>query len=207
MSSLLSTIGIGIVVFASTNIDDIFVVAAFFADSRLRYRSVVVGQFLGMGALVLASALAALLALAIPKGWVALLGFVPLFLGLRRLLMLRGGIGGEKEHIEEHLIQDQEHMVEHRVHSQVLAVAAVTVANGGDNLGVYIPLFATAPNAIVAYALIFAVMTAVWCALGYSLVNNRVLGGPIRHYGHVVLPFVLIALGIYILSDALVLLR
>lgn len=207
MGSLLSTIGIGTLVFASTNIDDIFLIAAFFADSRLRYRSVVAGQFLGIGVLVLASVLAALLALAIPEGWIALLGFVPLFLGLRGLLMLRGGIGGGKDDIEEHLLQDQERTAEHRLHSQVLAVAAVTVANGGDNLGVYIPLFATAPNAIVTYLLIFAVMTAVWCVLGYSLANNRVLGGPIRRYGHVALPVVLIALGIYILSGALALLR
>jgi len=207
MSSLLSTIGIGIVVFASTNIDDIFVLAAFFADSRVRRRSVVVGQFLGVGALVLASALAAMLALAIPEGWVALLGLVPLFLGLRRLLMLRRGVGGKQGNVEAHLTQDKEHMAEHRFHSHLLTVAAVTAANGGDNLGVYIPLFATAPDSVGAYALIFAAMTAIWCALGYALVNNRVLGGPIRRYGQVALPFVLIALGICILSDALVLFR
>lgn len=206
MSSFLSTTGIGVVVFVSTNIDDIFLVAAFFADSRLRNFSVVAGQFLGIGALVLASALAALMALAIPEGWIALLGFVPLFLGMRKLLRLRGDVGRETSNSEEHLVRE-ERKLEPRFHSQILAVAAVTVANGGDNLGVYIPLFATAPSAIVAYALIFAVMTAIWCALAYSLVNNQVVGGQIRRYGQVVLPFVLIALGIHILSDALVLTR
>jgi len=34
-----------------------------------------------------------------------------------------------------------------------------------------------------------------------------VLGGAIRRYGHIILPVVLIALGIYILSDAVVLLH
>jgi cadmium resistance protein CadD (predicted permease) len=207
MSSLVSDLGIGVAVFASTNIDDIFLLAAFFADPRLRHRSIVVGQYLGIGALVLASALAALFALALPGGWVALLGVVPLLLGLRRLLALRtdtvGGEGGD----EQHRIQDQEHKTERRLRSQALAVASVTVANGADNVGVYVPLFATAVEAIPTYALTFAVMTGVWCALGYLLVNNRILGGAIRRYGHVVLPIVLIALGAYILSGALVLIR
>jgi cadmium resistance protein CadD (predicted permease) len=132
---------------------------------------------------------------------------VPLFLGLSKLLALRRDTVGEEAGSNEHRIQDQEHNAERRLHSQILAVASVTVANGGDNIGVYVPLFATAREAIATYVLTFAVMTGVLCALGYLLVNNKVLGGAIRRYGHVILPIVLIALGIYILSGALVLLR
>ena len=207
MSWLISDVGVGIVVFVSTNIDDLFLLAAFFADPRLRHRSIVVGQYVGIGALVLVSALAALLALALAAGWVALLGVVPLFLGLRGLGALRGDTVGDEAGSNEHRIQDLEHNAERRLHSQILAVASVTIANGGDNVGVYVPLFATHPEAIVTYTLAFAVLTGVWCALGYLLVNNRVLGGRIRRHGHVILPIVLIALGIYILSGALVLLR
>jgi len=206
MSSLISDLGIGIVVFASTNIDDIFLLAAFFADPRLRARSIVIGQYLGIGALVLVSALAALLALAFPAGWVALLGAVPLLMGLWKLLALRTDAVSAESASEEHRVQDSEHHAERTLHSQVLAVAVVIVANGGDNVGVYVPLFATAFERITLYALTFAVMTGVWCALGYLLVNNKVLGGAIRRYGHVVLPVVLIALGLSILSGALVLL-
>lgn len=207
MTSLVSELGIAIVVFGSTNIDDIFLLAAFFADPRLRHRSVVMGQYLGIGALVLASALAALLALTLPEGWVALLGVVPLLLGLSKLLALRTDAAGGEGGSEAHRIQDQERSAERGLRSQVLAVASVTVANGGDNLGIYVPLFATAPESIATYALTFAVLTGVWCALGHLLVHNRVLGGAIRRYGHVVLPIVLIGLGVYILSGALVLLR
>jgi len=207
MTSPVSDLGIGIVVFASTNIDDMLLLAAFFADPRLRRRSIVAGQYLGIGALVLASASAALLALALPDGWVALLGVVPLLLGLSKLPALRTGTIGGGGGSEERRLQDQEHNAERGLRSQALAVASVTVANGGDNIGVYVPLFATALDAIAIYALTFAVMTGVWCALGYLLVNNRILGGTIRRYGHVALPIVLIALGVYILSGALVLLH
>ena len=136
MSSLVSDLGVGIVVFASTNIDDIFLLAAFFADPRLCPSSIVVGQYLGIGALVLVSALAALLALAFPDGWVALLGVVPLLLGLTKLLALRADTVGGEGVSEEHRIQGREHDAERGLHSQVLVVASVTVANGGDNVGV-----------------------------------------------------------------------
>lgn len=201
---LLSILGIGVVVFVSTNLDDIFLLSAFFADPRLRPRSVVAGQFLGIGALVAASALAALAALVIPEGWTALLGIVPLVLGVRGLLALRRGAEADAG---EARTWATERSAGRRTRSQALAVAGVTVANGGDNLGVYIPLFASAPAAIPVYAALFAVMTAAWCWMGYRLVNNRWAGTPLRRYGHVILPFVLIALGFYILSGARVLVR
>ncbi|MDP1902336.1 MAG: cadmium resistance transporter [Rubrivivax sp.] len=207
MSALLSDLGMAAAVFVATNLDDIFLLAAFFADPRLRHRSIVVGQYLGIGALVLASALAALFALALPAGWVALLGAVPLLMGLSRLWALRTETFDEQGGGEAHRIQNQEHKAERGLGSQVLAIASVTVANGGDNIGVYVPLFASAIETIALYALTFAVMTGVWCALGRSLVNHRLLGGAIQRYGHVALPIVLIALGAYILSGARVLIR
>lgn len=207
MSALLSDLGIGIAVFFSTNIDDLFLLAAFFADTRLNRLSIVLGQYLGIGALVLVSAVAALLALTIPDGWIALLGLVPLLMGLAKLRALRVSAADTEDDSDARRIQEQEHTAERRLGLPVLAVASVTVANGGDNVAVYVPLFATAFDAIATYALTFAVMTGVWCALGYLLVNNNVLGGAIRRYGHIIVPVVLIALGIYILSDAVVLLR
>ena len=207
MSALASDLGIAIAVFFSTNIDDLFLLAAFFADTRLHRRSIVIGQYLGIGALVLASALAALLALTIPDGWIALLGLVPLFMGLAKLRALRAGGVDAKGDGDERRAQEQEHAAERRLGLPALAIASVTIANGGDNVAVYVPLFATAFDSIATYALTFAVMTGVWCAIGYLLVNNNVIGGAIRRYGHIILPVVLIALGIYILSGASVLFR
>lgn len=91
--------------------------------------------------------------------------------------------------------------------SQALTVAGVTIANGGDNLGVYIPLFAREPGQVPMFATVFGGMTVLWCLAGYRLVHNRLVGAPIRRHGHVVLPFVLLALGLWILADARVLLR
>jgi cadmium resistance protein CadD (predicted permease) len=206
MADLLGVLGVAVVVFASTNVDDVFLLAAFFADPHLRARSVVTGQFLGIGALVAASAAAAWASLAVPEGYPALLGAVPLALGLRSLWALRRS-GGEAEEPEAGEVQAAEARAERRTHSQVLAVAGVTAANGGDNLGVYIPLFAREPRLIPLYAGVFTAMTVLWCFAGYRLVQNRVVGAQVRRYGHLALPIVLIALGLWILSGAGVLIQ
>jgi len=92
-----AALGVAVVVFASTNVDDVFVLAAFFADPRLRVRAIVLGQFLGIGALVAASAAAACAWLAMPDGYPALLGVVPLALGLQKLWGLRRSGRSETE--------------------------------------------------------------------------------------------------------------
>ena len=198
---LLPTIGVAVVVFASTNVDDVFLLAAFFADPQLRARSVVAGQFVGIGLLVAASAAAAWASLAVPPGYPALLGVVPLVLGLVKLWGLRD----DRDATE--LPEAANVRPERGLHSQALAVAAVTVANGGDNLGVYVPLFAREPALIPLYAIVFGAMTALWCAAGRRVVAHPTLGAGLRRYGHVVLPVVLIAVGLWILADARVLLR
>lgn len=203
MLEIFAQCGIAIVVFVSTNIDDIFLLAAFFADKKLKTRSIVLGQCLGIGGLVAVSTVVAWLAIALPEGWISLLGLLPLYLGLSQIKSLWANADDAEEEAE---IQLQEHAVERSVGSQMVAVAGVTVANGGDNLGVYIPMFANSLSSIPLFIAVFAVMTLLWCLLGYVLVNNRVFGHLIRKYGHKILPIVLTLLGLDILSGALVLL-
>ena len=137
MNTFVSDLGIGMVVFASADIDDLFLLAAFFADTRLRRRTIVIGQYLGIGALVLVSALAALMALTISEGWVALLGLAPLLLGLTKLRAMRVSAAGRDGDSDARRIQEQEHSAERWLRSPVLAVATVTIANGGDNFAVF----------------------------------------------------------------------
>jgi len=195
---------VGILVFVTTDIDDLVVLALLYADPQLRHRAIVVGQLLGIGVLTATSAVAAAAALAIPSGWTALLGFAPLLLGLRKLLRDKAG---EDEVIAQEHVREGPQRTRENIYSQTLAVSSITIANGGDNLGVYIPLFASAPRVAPLYALIFAAMTVIWCLIGYGIVNNPWLGEHIRRYGYIALPFVLIGLGLYILSGALVLFR
>lgn len=194
---MLETLLVGVGLYASTNIDDIFLTMAFFADRRLGRSAVVVGKFAGIFALSLVSLAAAAFSLVVPAEYVALLGLVPLGLGIHRLWTSRkddaegdgGGDGIEK--------------APSAFLAQVGSVAGVTAANGGDNLGVYVPVFARDLSVVPIYLAVFAAMTVVWCVGGYLLVSHRLVAGTMQRLARVLLPYVLILLGLWILSDAI----
>jgi cadmium resistance transport/sequestration family protein len=191
---LFGNLGIGIVLFASTNVDDIFVLLGFFADRKFRTGQVIIGQYLGIAALCGASALASLVSLVIPAAYIGLLGLAPIFLGLKKLWTLRQGPETE---------DPEDHEKTSIGHGNIVAVAAVTIANGGDNISIYTPLFATRTiDEITIMAIVFALMTALWLGIAHFLVNHPTIGAPIRRYGHQVVPFVLVALGFFILYEA-----
>ena len=184
---MLEHVTVGAVAFAVTDIDDLVLLALWFSQPRRRVASIVLGQYLGIGALVAVSIAAALLALAVPVHWLVWLGLLPIGLGIRLLL------AGDDD--------DEEGAA--AAATSPLAVTAVTIANGGDNLGVYIPLFASQPGATMTYILIFAVGTAVWCGLGYALVSHPVAAHALQRWGHRILPWALIAIGAHILVSGI----
>jgi len=195
MENLFGILGIAVVLFASTNVDDIFVLLGFFADPKFRPRQVVIGQYLGIAALYAASVLASLISLVIPAAYIGLLGLAPIFLGLKKLWMLREGSGADDA--------PEDHEKVSAGHGNIVAVAAVTIANGGDNISIYTPLFATrAIDEIAVIAIVFVLMTALWLGVAHFLVNHPTIGRPIRRYGHRAVPFVLVALGTLILYEA-----
>ena len=186
---------LGITLFAATNIDDTFVLLGFFADPKYRAHRVVIGQYLGIATLVAISLLAALIALVIPPAYVGLLGLLPIAIGARKLIDLWGGRDRKEEELERHPAS--------AARGQVLAVAAVTIANGGDNIGVYTPVFAVRSGIETAVIIaVFVLMTAMWCAIAHWLVHHRTIGAPIRKYGHLILPPLLIGLGLSVLLEA-----
>jgi cadmium resistance protein CadD (predicted permease) len=209
MEQILPLLGMSVIVFVSTNIDDLLLLSAFFADPGFTPAQVVAGQFLGIAALVIASVACALLAVRVPDGWIGLLGLAPLALGLRGLWALWRGSGAREAGVADEA-DEADRAREPRGGAsrfKAIAVAGVTLANGGDNLGVYIPLFSSSPAHIPLHAAVFAGMTGAFCALGHRLVNHPIVGTRIRRSGRAALPFILIGLGLWILSDALVLVR
>ena len=192
MIELLTLIGLSIVVFVSTNIDDIFLLLGFFADRRLRASRIATGQLLGISVLVGASVLASLISLIVSPAYVGLLGLLPIGIGVKGLLE----IGGGSDLVSPHEARGD-------AFGQIASVAAVTIANGGDNLGVYIPWFAIlSAGQILVVVLVFAAMTILWLVTARWLVDHRTVGSPIRQYGHLAMPFVLLALGVWIVHQA-----
>ncbi len=196
MEYYLALISIAIVLFVTTNIDDIFILLGFFSDPKFKLRQVILGQYLGITALYGISVIGSLIALVISPVYVGLLGLVPVFIGLKKIWELRNSAAADEEELHNHSVTANGN-------SNLIAVAAVTVANGADNISIYVPLFATKSGYDIALiGVIFAVMTMVWLISANWLVNHRSIGAPIRRYGHKVLPFILVALGFFILYEA-----
>lgn len=85
---MIETVLAAIAAFFGTNIDDIFINTIFFAqaDSKQEVRAVVVGKYLGMGILVLASLFGAFFLSGIPQTYIGLLGLVPIALGIKEII-------------------------------------------------------------------------------------------------------------------------
>jgi len=175
--------------FAATNIDDIFVLTLFFSQLSRAFRPahIVAGQYLGFSALVAISLVGFLGARALPRTWIGFLGVAPILIGIRRWI-----------HRHDPPRQD------HGSHgTSITSVAVVTFANGGDNIGIYTPLFASSDTARLAVTLsIFYVLLALWCLLGYYITRHPTVARMLAHYGHVIVPFVFVSLGIYILLQS-----
>ena len=78
----------------------------------------------------------------------------------------------------------------------------MTFANGGDNIGVYVPVFAVAGiGSMVGYAVVFLIGVAIWCAVGLYFAQRPAIAGMLTRWGHVILPVVLIAIGLVILVE------
>jgi cadmium resistance protein CadD (predicted permease) len=175
--------------FASTNVDDAFVLLAFFADPDLKTSHVVAGQYVGMAALTVAALLASSLVLALPDKYIGFIGLLPILIGMRRLWIGRSRRGPEGAE-----------PIGRPAGGAISAVAFVTIANGGDNIAVYVPLFAKQDLVqIVLTCVVFVLMTGVWCFLGKLLVSHPAMREPMRAWGYRIVPFVLIAIGAYIL--------
>ncbi|MEU4510779.1 cadmium resistance transporter [Nonomuraea wenchangensis] len=178
--------------FAVTNVDDLVLLALFFAQAaghRGGAARIVLGQYLGFAAILAVSVAAALGATLLPEPVLPYLGLLPLALGVRaawRAWRERNG-GNEEEPSGPG-------------GPAALAVAAVTFANGGDNVGVYVPVFATSgPAGIAGYAAVFLVLVAVWCLAGRLFAGRPLVARTLSRWGHVLLPLVLIAVGLVIL--------
>lgn len=184
-----------ILTFVSTNIDDIFILTLFYGNKRFNEREIITGQLLGIGALIFISLVASLIGLFIPTPYIGLLGLFPIYLGIKTLWKHRNR--------NEHEEMEPDTAKALKPQGNVLAVAGVTFANGGDNIAIYIPLFTTLtwPHKLTMVGIFFA-MTLVWCGIAKYLTKHPLVSKTVDRYGHWITPFVLILLGVYILYES-----
>lgn len=189
LSSALQAMGL----FLVTNIDDIIVLSLFFArgaGQRGTTTKIVVGQYLGFGGILLASVAVTFGAgLFLPDDAIPYFGLIPLLLGaVAAWQVWRNG-------------DDDDDTVADKPVS-ALTVAAVTFANGGDNIGVYVPVFlAVGTGALVAYCIVFLALVAVLVLAAKFVATRKPIAEVLERWEHILFPLVLIVLGLVILIE------
>jgi cadmium resistance transport/sequestration family protein len=200
MNQVIATIATGISAFIATNLDDIFILLLFFSqvNALFRRRHIVIGQYLGFTTLVLISLSGFFGGRLFPQTWIGMLGIVPIAIGVSQWLR-------KDEPLQESsTLQPPQTNKSFTpfISPQTYGVASITIANGGDNLGIYVPLFASCTWSSLAIVLgVFFSLVGVWCYAAYRLANLRAIAQTLTRYGGYLVPFVLIALGISILAE------
>ena len=193
---MLQIIFSAIAVYISTSIDYLFILLIIFSQSQTKkgIRQIYLGQYLGTGILVAVSLFAAYVLNFIPQDLIiGLLGLIPIYLGIRVAM------GGEEEAEEEEVVEKLESRGSNRL---FWTVALITIASGGDNLGIYIPYFTSlSVSEIVIAIVVFALSIAVLCYISYRLAKISFVSETLEKYERIIVPIVFIGLGIFIMLE------
>ncbi|MDQ8693313.1 MULTISPECIES: CadD family cadmium resistance transporter [Streptococcus] len=184
-----------IILYSGTAVDLLIILMLFFAKrkSRKDIINIYLGQFLGSVSLIFLSLLFAFVLNYIPsKEILGLLGLIPIFLGLKVLLL--GDSDGEAI-AKDGLRKDNKNLI--------FLVAMITFAScGADNIGVFVPYFTTLNLANLIVALFtFLVMIYLLVFSAQKLAQVPSIGETLEKYSRWFIAVVYLGLGIYILIE------
>ena len=192
---MIQNIVTSIILYSGTAVDLLIILMLFFAKrkSRKDIINIYLGQFLGSASLILLSLLFGFILNYIPsKEILGLLGLIPIFLGLKVLLL--GDSDGEAI-AKDGLRKDNKNLV--------FLVAMITFAScGADNIGVFVPYFITLNLANLIVALLtFLVMIYLLVFSAQKLAQVSSVGEILEKYSRWFIAVVYLGLGIYILIE------
>ena len=192
---MIQNIVTSIILYSGTAVDLLIILMLFFAKrkSRKDIINIYLGQFLGSVSLILLSLLFAFVLNYIPsKEILGLLGLIPIFLGLKVLLL--GDSDGEAI-AKDGLRKDNKNLI--------FLVAMITFAScGADNIGVFVPYFITLNLANLIVALLtFLVMIYLLVFSAQKLAQVPSVGETLEKYSRWFITVVYLGLGMYILIE------
>ncbi|HGE3170981.1 TPA: CadD family cadmium resistance transporter [Streptococcus pneumoniae] len=191
--TIISAIG----VYISTSIDYLIILIILFAQLSQNKQKwhIYAGQYLGTGLLVGASLVATYVVNFVPEEWmVGLLGLIPIYLGIRFAIL-----GEDAEEEEEEII---ERLEQSKANQLFWTVTLLTIASGGDNLGIYIPYFASLDwSQTLVALLVFVIGIIIFCEISRVLSSIPLIFETIEKYERIIVPLVFILLGLYIMYE------
>ena len=199
MSELSTAIPLGITTFTATNMDDLVILTLIFSQMKTNvHKQIIAGQYLGFTALIIVSLSGFFGSTILPQPLIGLLGIAPMMIGFYRLL--HQDTDTEPETATE---QPVNRWFTYFLSPQIYSMAAVTIANGADNIAIYAPLFAsTTRESLVIILTVFFLLVGVWCFAASQLTRTPAVANALNRYGNQLVPFILIILGSFILVES-----
>lgn len=197
-------LGTACATFAITNVDDLFVLANFFAEASASKAmtpiKITTGQCLGFTVLLAISLVGFAIATVLPTEPLGFLGLLPILLGIWKAL---------ESLIHSHDPDKVTNQSEEPPMSKlagvraILKVSSITIINGGDNIGTYIPLFSQAKGAEIAiYVVTYYILLLIWCLVALLTMKQKLILRLAERYADIIVPFLYIGLGIYIVVQS-----
>jgi cadmium resistance protein CadD (predicted permease) len=166
--------------FFATNVDDLFLLTLWFVK-RSRFGTVLLGQLLGFSAILLFSLVGYFGLRLLPESAVHWLGLAPIAIGIKQLLC---AVKKPSETLQE----------------SAWTLAAITFANGADNLAVYAPLFGKfSPWQVGSIVLFFYALLFVYVIAAQFAASRLKRNDQIHIWAHRIAPVVIIGIGLAIL--------
>lgn len=218
MDGLVSAVTVGAATAMATTFDDNLYLAMFFSRTNHRFRPlhIVVGEYLGFSLLIGISLSGFLIGRVVDSAWLGLLGLLPISIGVNTLLARQSSRESSSTGPMSHSGRDRGRDLTHScpgeprsrpltlwralVDRRTYQVTAVSVANGGNNIAIYIPLFASCslPRLGVILLVCYAAI-GLWCFNSWCLIRQPQTAVLMSRTIARIVPFVLIALGLSIL--------
>lgn len=169
--------------FVATNIDDILILMLLYAgaESRRGVISITAGQFTGILLIIICSVLVSRGLRLFDEKYIRLLGIVPIAIGIISIFRKEEDAGAG-------------------LTSSYTAVTMLTLANGADNLAIYIPLFSTYQTKELVFAsAVYLACTLLMCLLAYRIISLPMVARAVGSCSRFLSPAVFILLGCFIL--------
>jgi cadmium resistance transport/sequestration family protein len=199
MNELVTALFTGVTAFSATNIDDMLLLTLFFSQVNATFRRwhIIAGQYIGFATLIMLSIPGFFGGLIIPRPLIGLFGLLPILIGIKCLLNFEAAEEEERETAHNNSFLAK------LINLQVYSVAGITVANGTDNISIYLPLFASSSwESLLVILGVFFLLVGVLCYAAQKLTNNKAIADVLTRYGNKFMPFVLIGLGAFIMVDS-----
>ena len=197
MNNMTAIIPVAAAAYVATNLDNFFLLVALLARYRKRGGQVIAGFFVCALIFAVVGILIGKSSSVIPVEYLGLLGFIPISMGVYELLQLwrnrKAGntSAGESDAVD---IDNPKKVFVSTLGSQL--------GNGTDTILVFGVLFIdSAPSADFLAILTFGAMAFVFVLAAIYAVRLPALADWIYRYANYVVPFILIFVGVYILTN------